>query len=142
MTLASPLAALIVGDHGSIAVALTAILNQLGATRIEHAENGAAALVQMRDRPYDLIISDWAMEPVSGLQLLKFIRAEPEFGHVRFILASPRGNRAAAVAIQTAGADGVLVEPSSPEMIRKTLLEVLQPAPKPDQKSAKIRTVV
>jgi two-component system, chemotaxis family, chemotaxis protein CheY len=139
MTIASPLSALIVGDHSSIAVALTAILNQLGATLIEHAENGAAALVLMRDRPYNLIISDWDMEPVSGLQLLKFIRAEPEFDGVRFILSCPLGNRAAAVAIERAGADGVLIEPSSPEMMRKTFLEVLQRDPTPDQKVVKTR---
>jgi two-component system, chemotaxis family, chemotaxis protein CheY len=127
MTDVLPLSALIVGEHSSIAVA--AVLNQLGATLIQHAENGAAALVLMRDRSYDLIISDWAMEPVNGLQLLKFVRAEPGFSRVRFILACPRGNRAAAVAIRGAGADGVLVEPSSPEMIRRTILEVLHQTP-------------
>jgi hypothetical protein len=77
------------------------------------------------------------MEPVNGLQLLKFVRAEPGFSRVRFILACPRRNRAAAVG---AGADGVLVEPSSPEMIRKTLLEVLQPNSIADRERATTRT--
>src|SRR3954468_16174540 len=95
MTSAAPLAALIIGEHSSIAAALTAVLNQLGATLIDHAPNGAAALLLMREKSYQLLISDWAMEPVSGLQLLKFVRAEPELAHVRFIIACPRGDRAA-----------------------------------------------
>ncbi len=87
MTFAAPFATLIIGEHSPIAAALTAVLNQLGATLIDHAPNGAAALLLMREKSYQLLISDWAMEPVSGLQLLKFVRAEPELAHVRFIIA-------------------------------------------------------
>jgi len=140
MTSAAPLATLIIGEHRSIAAALTAVLNQLGATLIDHAPNGAAALLLMREKSYQLLISDWAMEPVSGLQLLKFVRAEPELAHVRFIIACPRGNRAAEIAIREAGADGVLVEPSSPESIKKTILHVLHPDANSGRKHAKARS--
>jgi two-component system chemotaxis response regulator CheY len=126
MTFAAPFATLIIGEHSPIAAALTAVLNQLGATLIDHAPNGAAALLLTREKSYQLLISDWAMEPVSGLQLLKFVRAEPELAYVRFIIACPRGNRAAETAIREAGVDGMLVEPSSPESIKKTISHVLQ----------------
>jgi DNA-binding response OmpR family regulator len=125
MTSAAPLATLIIGEHSSIAAALTAVLNQL---------------LLMREKSYQLLISDWAMEPVSGLQLLKFVRAEPELAHVRFIIACPRGNRAAEIAIREAGADGVLVEPSSPESIKKTIFHVLQPDANSGRKRAKARS--
>jgi len=140
MTSAAPLATLIIGEHSPIAAALTAVLNQLGATLIDHAPNGAAALLLMREKSYQLLISDWTMEPVSGLQLLKFVRAEPELAHVRFIIACPRGNRAAEITIREAGADGVLVEPSSPESIKKTIFHVLQPDANSGRKHAKARS--
>ena len=52
MTSAAPLATLIIGEHSSIAAALTAVLNQLGATLIDHAPNGAAALLLLREKSY------------------------------------------------------------------------------------------
>ena len=70
MTDVLPLSALVVGEHSSIAVA--AVLNQLGATLIQHAENGAAALVLMRDRSYDphhLGLGHGASERASAAQI-------------------------------------------------------------------------
>jgi two-component system chemotaxis response regulator CheY len=116
------------------------VLNQLGATLIDHVPNGAAALLLMREKSYQLLISDWAMEPVSGLQLLKSVRAEPELAHVRFIIACPRGNRAAEMASREAGADGVLVDPSSSESIKKTIFHVLQPDANSGRKQVKARS--
>ena len=56
MTSAAPPATLIIGEHSSIAAALTAVLNQLGATLIDHVPNGAAALLLMREKSYQLLI--------------------------------------------------------------------------------------
>jgi two-component system chemotaxis response regulator CheY len=75
----------------------------------------------MREGQFDLVISDWFMEPVSGLQLLKFIRAEPSFAEVRFLLRVPESDTAAEIASQQAGADGLLVTPYSVEALADTI---------------------
>jgi 3-dehydroquinate synthase class II len=72
--------------------------------------------------------------------LLKSVRAEPELAHVRFIIACPRGNRAAEMASREAGADGVLVDPSSSESIKKTIFHVLQPDANSGRKQVKARS--
>jgi|SRR5688572_9104735 two-component system, chemotaxis family, chemotaxis protein CheY len=114
---------LIVGEHSSLGEMLNAALGQLELGPIEKAGSGAAALATMRERKFDLIISDWFMKPVTGLQLLKFVRAEPASASVRFIISVPASEE---VAVKDAGADGLLVEPHSIESLLATIRSVLR----------------
>jgi two-component system chemotaxis response regulator CheY len=117
---------LIVGEHSSLGEMLNTALGQLQLGPVEKAGSGAAALVTMRERKYDLIISDWFMKPVTGLQLLKFVRAEPASASVRFIISVPASEPSGEVAVKDAGADGLLVEPHSIESLLATIRSVLR----------------
>jgi two-component system, chemotaxis family, chemotaxis protein CheY len=112
---------LIVGEH-----ALSAALDRLQVGPIQRAGNGAAALVMLREDTYELVISDWSMEPVSGLQLLKFIRAEPPFDQVRFVISVPAPEKTGELVSRQDGADGLLVEPFSSESLADTMRGVLR----------------
>ena len=132
---AIPVLTLVVGEHTATADILTAVLDELGISAVEHAPNGAAALLLMGKKRFELVIADWAMEPVSGLQLLKFLRADANFAEVRVILALPEGHRASEVAAaKRAGANGVLITPFSRDSIRKAILDVLRAHPNPDRR--------
>ena len=65
------------------------------------------------------------MKPV-GLQLLKFVRAEPALASVRFIISVPLSEPSGEVAAKDAGADGLLVEPHSLESLMATISSVLR----------------
>jgi len=132
---AIPVLTLVVGEHTATADILTAVLDELGISAVEHAPNGAAALLLMGEKRFELVIADWAMEPVSGLQLLKFLRADANFAEVRVILALPEGHRASEVAAaKRAGANGVLITPFSRDSIRNAILDVLRAHPNPDRR--------
>jgi two-component system, chemotaxis family, chemotaxis protein CheY len=132
---AIPVLTLVVGEHTATADILTAVLDELGISAVEHAPNGAAALLLMGKKRFELVIADWAMEPVSGLQLLKFLRADADFAEVRVILALPEGHRGSEVAAaKRAGANGVLITPFSRDSIRKAILDVLRAYPNSDRR--------
>jgi two-component system chemotaxis response regulator CheY len=78
----------------------------------------------MHERNYDLVISEWFMEPVSGLQLLKFVRAETSFLNLRFLMSVPASEEVV-LASREAGADALLVEPYSLESIANTIRSAL-----------------
>ncbi|MDF2972550.1 MAG: two-component system response regulator [Microvirga sp.] len=122
----APIRTLIVGEHSSLADMLDAALGQLQLGPVEHVGSGAAALVKIRERSYDLFISDWFTKPVRGLQLLKFVRAEPALASVRFIISVPLSEPSGEVAAKEAGADGLLVEPHSLESLMATIRSVLR----------------
>ena len=66
---------LVVDDYNTMIRIIRSLLKQLGFTDIDDASEGKAALAKMRQRRYGLVISDWNMEPMTGYELLKQVRA-------------------------------------------------------------------
>ena len=77
---------LVVDDYNTMIRILRNLLKQLGFQDIDDATDGTAALVKMRQKHYGLVISDWNMEPMTGYDLLKEVRASPEFSNTPFIM--------------------------------------------------------
>src|SRR3546814_18142436 len=65
---------LIVDDYKTMLRIIRNLLKQLGFNNVDEATDGSAALQKLRDKEYSLVISDWNMEPMSGMQLLTEVR--------------------------------------------------------------------
>ena len=70
---------------------------------------------------YGLIISDWNMEPMTGLDLLKRVRSHSEHARARFIIMSATGDRSQVLAAKEAGADGYIVKPFTAQTLQAKL---------------------
>ncbi len=77
---------LIVDDSKTIRSLLVSALRQIGVSYIAQAADGSEALGKLRANPFNLIISDWVMEPMNGLQLLIEVRADVKLKHIPFIM--------------------------------------------------------
>lgn len=119
------LSALVAGDRPGTVQTIAVALEALGVGTIDYGRNGAAALAMLRERPYNLVISDWSMEPVSGLQLLKFLRADPRFAEVRFIMMTTKPDPSARRIAIEAGANGCLTDTVSPAELERELEDML-----------------
>ena len=75
---------LIVDDYRTMLKIIRNLLKQLGFTNVEEATDGSEALGKLREGEFDLVISDWNMEPMTGLQLLKEVRADDRLRAVPF----------------------------------------------------------
>ncbi len=84
---------LIVEDRQVMLKIIRRLLVQLGYARIDGATNGIEALALLREKRYDLILSDWNMEPMSGFELLKHVRAEPKRAKRRSFSSPPKRSR-------------------------------------------------
>ena len=67
---------LIVDDYKTMLRIIRNLLKQLGFNNVDEATDGSAALHKLRDKSYSLVISDWNMEPMTGIQLLREVRAD------------------------------------------------------------------
>ena len=67
------IAILVVDDFSTMVRIARNLLKQLGFDNVDEAAGGSSALAKMREKPYDLVISDWNMEPMSGIDLLREI---------------------------------------------------------------------
>jgi two-component system, chemotaxis family, chemotaxis protein CheY len=102
---------LVVDDYKTMVRIVRNLLHQLGFEDVDDANDGASALAKLRARRYGLVISDWAMEPMNGLELLQQVRADPELEALPFIMITAE-NRADRVAkAEQAGANGYIVKP-------------------------------
>ena len=116
---------LIVEDRLVMLKIIRRLLVQLGFARIDEATNGLEALARLRDKRYDLILSDWNMEPMSGFEFLKIVRAEPATRATPFVLITAEAKAENILAAKAAGASGYLVKPFKLDALERTLDSVL-----------------
>jgi two-component system chemotaxis response regulator CheY len=109
---------LIVEKNRTMLRLIRSLLNDFGYTNIDEANSGSAALECLRDNKNNLIISDWNIEPVSGLELLRQVRAEEEFKQVHFIMIAAEAKIENVIAAKQAGVNNYIVKPFNAATLR------------------------
>lgn len=116
---------LIVDDYKTMLRIVRNLLRQLGFNNVEEATDGAAALAKARQANFGLIISDWNMEPMTGLQLLKEVRADDALKQVPFIMITAESKTENVIAAKEAGVNNYIVKPFNAETLKSKLGAVL-----------------
>ena len=107
----SKCSALVVDDCGTMRHLVIHLLHEAGFGRIAEAEDGIQALLQLKQRSFDIVASDWNMPNMNGLELLKAVRLSAEHKRIPFLLATAESNKNSIVAATQAGADGYILKP-------------------------------
>ena len=79
---------LVVDDYSTMVRIIRNLLKQVGFVHIDDANDGTSALAKMRASKYGLVISDWNMEPMTGYDLLKEVRGDPNLAMTPFIMVT------------------------------------------------------
>ena len=116
---------LVVDDYTPYRRTLRCVLQQIGFRSIDDAEDAETALAKMQDRPYGLVISDWKMEPVSGLDFLKQVRANDNLKHTPFLMVTAAGTAEEVAMAKEAGVSNYIVKPFNLATLRKKIYCVL-----------------
>jgi two-component system, chemotaxis family, chemotaxis protein CheY len=112
---------LVVDDYSPMRRLLKSLLEQLGFKAVDEASDGGTALAKLRDAPIGLVVSDWSMEPMSGLDLLREVRADRELKHVPFLMVTAKGKTEHVVAAKEAGVSGYIVKPFNADTFKKKI---------------------
>lgn len=123
---------LIVEDRIVMQKILCRLLTQLGFKHIDTALNGQLALNLVSSKHYDLILSDWNMDEMNGLELLKAVRRNKTTTNTPFILITAEAKAANIKAAELAGANGYLIKPFKLIQLQKTIEQILGPIDLPD----------
>ncbi len=117
---------LIVDDYKTMLRIIRNLLKQIDFNNVDEAMDGNEALRMLRKKDYGLVISDWNMEPMSGLQLLKEVRADVKLKELPFLLILPGNNsHQTVIAAKEAGVSGYIVKPFNATALRNKLLTIL-----------------
>ena len=116
---------LIVDDYKTMLRIIRNLLNQLSFPNVQEATDGATALDKLRDGSFSLVISDWNMEPMSGLQLLREVRADDRLKSLPFVMITAESKTENVVAAKEAGVSNYIVKPFNAETLKSKLVSVL-----------------
>lgn len=117
---------LIVDDYNTMLRILRNLLKQLEFNNVEEASDGQAALEKVRaEGDYGLIISDWNMEPMTGIQFLREVRADENLKHIPFIMVTAESKSENVIAAKEAGVSNYIVKPFNAETLKAKMVSVL-----------------
>jgi two-component system chemotaxis response regulator CheY len=115
---------LVVDDYNTMIRIIRNLLKQLGFEDIDDASDGSAALSKLREKRYGLVISDWNMEPMTGYELLKEVRADPGLNKTPFIMVTAESKTENVIAAKKAGVNNYIVKPFNAQTL-KTKIEAV-----------------
>ncbi len=116
---------LVVDDTKSMSGVVVALLRKIGFTDVEEAPDAVTALQKLCDRRYGLVISDWKMEPVSGLQLLQAVRADASLAETPFIMVTSDADHKKVIAARNAGVNAYITKPFDGATLRSKIEQAL-----------------
>jgi two-component system, chemotaxis family, chemotaxis protein CheY len=117
---------LVVDDYNTMIRIIRNLLKQLGFQNIDDASDGSAALAKMRGKKYGLVISDWNMEPMTGYDLLREVRADANLATTPFIMITAESKTENVIAAKKAGVNNYIVKPFNSATL-KTKIEAVFP---------------
>ncbi len=118
---------MIVDDYSTMLRIIRNLLRQLDFINVDEANSGGDALQKLRESPFNLIISDWNMEPMTGLDLLKEVRADAKLKHIPFIMITAESKTENVVAAKQAGVSNYIVKPFNAETLKTKMASVIGP---------------
>jgi len=118
---------LVVDDYKTMQKIVSNLLRQLGFNNVEVASDGGEALKKLRGGDFGMIISDWNMEPMTGLQLLKEVRADSKLKPLPFIMVTAESKPENVVAAKQAGVNNYIVKPFNAATLKQKMVSVLGP---------------
>lgn len=116
---------LIVDDYKTMLRIIRNLLRQLDFQNVDEATDGAAALLMLRTGSYGLVISDWNMQPMTGLQLLQEVRADAMLKNIPFIMVTAESKTENVIAAKQAGVSNYIVKPFNAETLKEKIEKVL-----------------
>ena len=119
---------LVVDDYPLTRDMVKSILRQLGFLNIASAEDGAMALHMLREERFGLVICDWNMPRLSGLAVLREVRAEERNKDLPFLMLTAEAYKENVVEAMKAGVSGYIVKPFTSQILSEKVTKVLKEA--------------
>lgn len=116
---------LVVDDYKTMLRIIRNLLKQLDFNNVDDVTDGAQALQKLREKEYGLVISDWNMEPMTGLELVREVRSDKKLKGLPFIMVTAESKTENVVAAKEAGVSNYIVKPFNAETLKQKIVSVL-----------------
>jgi two-component system, chemotaxis family, chemotaxis protein CheY len=117
---------LVVDDFSTMRRIVKNILRQMGFENITEADDGKTALEALMKEKVDFIISDWNMPQMTGLELLKAVRENPELKEIRFLMVTAEGQKENVLEAVKYKVSNYIVKPFTPELLTEKITKIFE----------------
>ena len=117
---------LVVDDFATMRKVIRNLLKQIGYDNILEAEDGVSALKILKSQIIDLVISDWNMPNMTGLELLKAVRADESLKSTLFLMVTAEALQDNVIAAVKAGVNNYIVKPFTAEVLNEKIAKILE----------------
>jgi len=117
---------LVVDDFPTMRRIVRNLLRQLGFENVDEAENGEDALKKLRSAEYGLVVSDWNMPVMEGIELLKNVRSDPQLKDIPFLMVTAEAEKEKVIEAIKSGVDNYIVKPFTGEVLKEKLEKIAQ----------------
>lgn len=117
---------LVVDDFSTMRRIVKNLLKDLGFTNVDEADDGNTALPKLQSGKYDFLITDWNMPGMSGLDLLKNVRKDPNMKNLPVLMVTAEAKKEQIVAAAQAGVNGYVVKPFTAGVLKEKIEKVFE----------------
>jgi two-component system, chemotaxis family, chemotaxis protein CheY len=116
---------LVVDDFAPMREIVRKVLREMGFEDIQEANDGSAALPLLRSTPFDMLITDWTMPKMPGIELLKAVRSDPNLAHLPVLMVTGEVKRDQIIAASHAGVSGYIIKPFTAQALADKVNKIL-----------------
>ncbi len=120
---------LVVDDFSTMRRIVRNLLKELGFTNVQEAEDGVDALNKLRGESFDFVVSDWNMPNMTGIELLRAIRADAGLKHLPVLMVTAEAKKENIIEAAQAGASGYVVKPFTAATLDEKLKKIFAAFP-------------
>jgi two-component system chemotaxis response regulator CheY len=115
---------LVVDDFSTMRRIVKNILKQLSFVNIVEADDGSTALEMLQREKIDLVVSDWNMPKMTGLELLKLIRADDALKHIPFLMVTAEAQQENIIEAVKSGVNNYIVKPFTADTLSQKIGQI------------------
>ncbi|HAF45009.1 MAG: chemotaxis response regulator CheY [Sideroxyarcus sp.] len=120
---------LVVDDFSTMRRIVRNLLKELGFANVQEAEDGVDALNKLRGEKFDFVVSDWNMPNMTGIELLRAIRADGGLKHLPVLMVTAEAKKENIIEAAQAGASGYVVKPFTAATLDEKLKKIFAAFP-------------
>ncbi|MDA3878388.1 MAG: chemotaxis response regulator CheY [Halothiobacillus sp.] len=117
---------LVVDDFSTMRRIIKNLLKELGFTNIEEADDGVTALPMLKQGHFDFLVTDWNMPGMTGIDLLKAVRADPALAYLPVLMVTAEAKREQIIMAAQAGVNGYVVKPFNGPTLKEKIDKIFE----------------
>ena len=117
---------LVVDDFSTMRRIIKNLLKELGFTNIEEADDGVTALPMLKQGHFDFLVTDWNMPGMTGIDLLKAVRADPALAYLPVLMVTAEAKREQIILAAPAGVNGYVVKPVNGPTLKEKIDKIFE----------------